>query len=183
MLSAEVVGAYVALGDAWTQRDLAQADLQRAQTFDKLTTQRVKAGIDSKFQQTQADAAVAQAQAQVAAADNEVRSSGIELAVLLGRGPDRALDIQPPKPLPANALALPTTLPAELIGRRPDVVAARWHVEASAKDIKSARAAFLPNVNRSEEHTSELQSPVHLVCRLLLEKKKKNIHYAILVYD
>src|SRR5438876_4089075 len=28
--------------------------------------------------------------------------------------------------------------------------------------------------NRSEEHTSELQSPVHLVCRLLLEKKKKN---------
>src|SRR5438876_9207905 len=28
---------------------------------------------------------------------------------------------------------------------------------------------------RSEEHTSELQSPVHLVCRLLLEKKKSNI--------
>src|SRR5690348_17969326 len=27
---------------------------------------------------------------------------------------------------------------------------------------------------RSEEHTSELQSPVHLVCRLLLEKKKSN---------
>src|SRR6266487_4812384 len=27
---------------------------------------------------------------------------------------------------------------------------------------------------RSEEHTSELQSPVHLVCRLLLEKKKQN---------
>src|SRR6476660_10394367 len=29
---------------------------------------------------------------------------------------------------------------------------------------------------RSEEHTSELQSPDHLVCRLLLEKKKKNIY-------
>src|SRR4051794_41369814 len=29
--------------------------------------------------------------------------------------------------------------------------------------------------SRSEEHTSELQSPVHLVCRLLLEKKKKNL--------
>src|SRR5690348_18487763 len=28
--------------------------------------------------------------------------------------------------------------------------------------------------DRSEEHTSELQSPVHLVCRLLLEKKKQN---------
>src|SRR5438876_6884346 len=29
---------------------------------------------------------------------------------------------------------------------------------------------------RSEEHTSELQSPVHLVCRLLLEKKKHTLH-------
>src|SRR5256885_12100668 len=31
---------------------------------------------------------------------------------------------------------------------------------------------------RSEEHTSELQSPCNLVCRLLLEKKKKNKHSA-----
>src|SRR5258708_18493200 len=31
----------------------------------------------------------------------------------------------------------------------------------------------IPNLMRSEEHTSELQSPDHLVCRLLLEKKKK----------
>src|SRR5690348_17790177 len=35
---------------------------------------------------------------------------------------------------------------------------------------------------RSEEHTSELQSPVHLVCRLLLEKKKKiNQHHTIII--
>src|SRR5690348_7011621 len=33
---------------------------------------------------------------------------------------------------------------------------------------------------RSEEHTSELQSPVHLVCRLLLEKKKKNTQNVLL---
>src|SRR6266487_3168228 len=37
----------------------------------------------------------------------------------------------------------------------------------SSSRCRPARAA------RSEEHTSELQSPVHLVCRLLLEKKKK----------
>src|SRR5690348_17801136 len=33
-------------------------------------------------------------------------------------------------------------------------------------------ASLLESSDRSEEHTSELQSPVHLVCRLLLEKKK-----------
>src|SRR2546422_5937220 len=35
-------------------------------------------------------------------------------------------------------------------------------------------AAVPPGASRSEEHTSELQSRLHLVCRLLLEKKKKN---------
>src|SRR5258708_21785897 len=34
-----------------------------------------------------------------------------------------------------------------------------------------------PDTRRSEEHTSELQSPDHLVCRLLLEKKKKSMHH------
>src|ERR1039457_3415422 len=35
--------------------------------------------------------------------------------------------------------------------------------------------------SRSEEHTSELQSPCNLVCRLLLEKKKKKITFTILI--
>src|SRR4051794_41491583 len=45
--------------------------------------------------------------------------------------------------------------PARLVGRLADLAA-------------------LLRRQRSEEHTSELQSPVHLVCRLLLEKKKKS---------
>src|SRR5438876_11659094 len=38
---------------------------------------------------------------------------------------------------------------------------------------RASRRCRHGNTVRSEEHTSELQSPVHLVCRLLLEKKKK----------
>src|SRR5689334_24844023 len=41
----------------------------------------------------------------------------------------------------------------------------------------------LPGVARSEEHTSELQSQFHLVCRLLLEKKKKKTHNTIATND
>src|SRR5258708_14670172 len=40
-------------------------------------------------------------------------------------------------------------------------------------------ASSLVYWRRSEEHTSELQSPDHLVCRLLLEKKKKVVKYMI----
>src|SRR2546429_6594461 len=39
--------------------------------------------------------------------------------------------------------------------------------------LRHVQAVVAQYVTRSEEHTSELQSPLHLVCRLLLEKKKK----------
>src|SRR2546429_6128545 len=42
---------------------------------------------------------------------------------------------------------------------------------------KPRRIASLTNGARSEEHTSELQSRLHLVCRLLLEKKKKKYRH------
>src|SRR2546422_7010417 len=52
---------------------------------------------------------------------------------------------------------------------------ARGIVTRSATDATAARARRFPaiSISRSEEHTSELQSRLHLVCRLLLEKKKK----------
>src|SRR5256885_6184221 len=43
----------------------------------------------------------------------------------------------------------------------------------AARVSRGGRSGRHPRVNRSEEHTSELQSPCNLVCRLLLEKKKK----------
>src|SRR5690348_17755700 len=46
----------------------------------------------------------------------------------------------------------------------------RQFVEVDPRGVGEQQAV---EVERSEEHTSELQSPVHLVCRLLLEKKKQ----------
>lgn len=42
---------------------------------------------------------------------------------------------------------LPSNLPADLVGRRPDVVAQRWRVEATHQDIDVAKAQFYPNIN------------------------------------
>src|SRR2546426_8007774 len=42
------------------------------------------------------------------------------------------------------------------------------------RHFRSKEELFVAAFERSEEHTSELQSPCNLVCRLLLEKKKKN---------
>src|SRR5947208_4788181 len=43
---------------------------------------------------------------------------------------------------------------------------------------RQARLRFVYRIRRSEEHTSELQSPDHLVCRLLLEKKNCRLKVA-----
>src|SRR5258708_11445671 len=48
------------------------------------------------------------------------------------------------------------------------------HLQIDSKVSVSANGAELKKRRRSEEHTSELQSPDHLVCRLLLEKKKRH---------
>jgi NodT family efflux transporter outer membrane factor (OMF) lipoprotein len=42
---------------------------------------------------------------------------------------------------------MPSNIPAELVGHRPDVVAQRWRVEASGHEIEVAKARFYPNVN------------------------------------
>src|SRR2546422_11545277 len=50
----------------------------------------------------------------------------------------------------------------------------RWHPRTGTRDHSAHRIRRAEWSRRSEEHTSELQSRLHLVCRLLLEKKKKN---------
>ena len=148
-LSADVVQAYFGLAGAYAQRDLARDELQRAEDFLNLTNKRVANGIDSKFSLARIQGEAASDRAHLEAADNAVHTSGLVLAALLGKGPDRALSIERPALPTIPALALPSDLPADLLGRRPDVIAARWRVEAAGKDIKAAKTRFLPNIGIS----------------------------------
>src|SRR2546422_8232083 len=50
----------------------------------------------------------------------------------------------------------------------------RVHLDLQLHDVAALGRGSAIASSRSEEHTSELQSRLHLVCRLLLEKKKKN---------
>jgi len=146
-LSANVARAYARLGYAFAQKDVADAEYQRASESRKLTAQRVAAGLDSQLQLKQGDAEVAQAQRRQAVADRAVDAARSALSVLLGKGPDRGLSIGRPAVLQPSAVAVPANLPANLIGHRPDLVAARWRVEAAQKQIKAAKTEFLPNVS------------------------------------
>jgi NodT family efflux transporter outer membrane factor (OMF) lipoprotein len=69
------------------------------------------------------------------------------LAALTGAGPDRGLAITRPAVAFERPFGLPAELGANLIGRRPDIVAARLQAEAAASRIEQKRAEFYPNVN------------------------------------
>lgn len=149
MLSGNVARAYADLANAFEIFDVAQRELDRAMSVRKLTNQRVRAGLDSMLQFKQADASVPAARQQVAAAQLGIAQARSALAALLGAGPDRGLAIERPEMLNPIALELPSRLPAELLGRRADIVAARWRVEAASRDIDVAKAEFYPNFNLS----------------------------------
>ena len=146
-LSGNVARAYAQLGTAFTQQDLAQAELKRANEARELTQQRVSAGIDNRIQLDQGDAEVATAQQGLAMAAQAVVSARSALSALLGEGPDRGLQIHRPQTLALAQLTVPESLPVGLLGHRADLVAARWRVEAARKDIKAAKTEFLPNIS------------------------------------
>lgn len=146
-LSGNVARAYAQLGYAFTQQDLAAGELKRANQARELTRQRVAAGIDNQIALKQGDAEVASAEQEAALASRAVDAARSSLSVLLGKGPDRGLQIARPQLLRPAELAVPSNLPLDLVGHRADLVAARWRVEAAGKDIKAAKTAFLPNIS------------------------------------
>ncbi|MFK2900704.1 efflux transporter outer membrane subunit [Dyella jejuensis] len=148
-LSVNVARAYVALGYAFAQQDVAAGELQRASQTLALTRRLLAGGLGTTQQEAFADAQVASAQQQQAQAARAIDAARSSLSVLLGQGPDRGLRIARPRMLNPGQVALPDTLPVNLLGRRADLVAARWQVEAAARDIKAARIDFLPNISLS----------------------------------
>src|SRR5438876_5866890 len=75
---------------------------------------------------------------------------------------------------PPRSTLFPYTTLFRSLAQRGDRVVLHVHLldEAALPDERPHRRFDAGLRERSEEHTSELQSPVHLVCRLLLEKKK-----------
>jgi NodT family efflux transporter outer membrane factor (OMF) lipoprotein len=109
--------------------------------------QRVKIGLDTEAQLKQATARISQARADIESTDEAIGLTKNALAALIGAGPDRGLSIERPSIGTLEAQGVPGDASTDLIGRRPDIAAARTQVEAAAQRIKEARAAFYPSIN------------------------------------
>jgi len=146
-LSAQIALAYADLGRLFAERDLAERSAQVKEETAGLVSRRVTNGVDTRAELEQAEAGAPAARAQLAAVDEDIAHAKNRIAALMGAGPDRGIEIARPAVAQVKAFGLPAQLAADLLGRRPDIVAARWRAEAAAKRIGVARAQFYPNIN------------------------------------
>ncbi|WHO38186.1 efflux transporter outer membrane subunit [Sphingobium sp. AP49] len=149
MLSTGIADAYADLARLYAERDTSAAALDIRTATQKLTDDRVRSGLDTRGDLRQSESEVATSRANLAAADEQIALRRNQIAALLGAGPDRGLTIARPAIASLNARGLPAGITTDLVGRRPDVAAARARVEAAASRIKVARADFFPAISIS----------------------------------
>lgn len=144
-LTGAVVHAYVELDRQYALADIARRSVAQREAILAITRKRVEAGLDTAVELRTAEATLPQARVDLHRTEAELARAQHRLAALGVQGPDAEIT-RPALDLDA-ALPAPATLPADLLARRPDVLAARSAIDAADAGRSAARAAFYPDVN------------------------------------
>ena len=148
-LAAAIASQYADLAQLFVLRDTLQRSVEIRQKTVQMFADRFEHGMETKGGLSEAKVRLIGAEAELLANEEQIGLQRYRIAALLGAGPDRALAIM----RPTVNLRVPAGLPAEiatnLLGRRPDIVAARLQAEASAHSIDQKKAEFYPNINLS----------------------------------
>lgn len=145
LLAGSVTQAYIALSRAYALIDVADETVKQQSALNGLTAGRVRAGLDSPASQKQSEALLAIARENLTQATANRDLAVHAIAALIGRGAD-AYNITRPQ-LNEAALALPATLPADLLARRADIAAALARIDAATAGRQAAHQAFYPDIN------------------------------------
>jgi len=147
LISASLASAYAELAHLYAVRDTYQETLALRGKTVELFRQRYQYQLETLASVRQAEGLKAQAEADLQFTDERIALQKNALAALMGAGPDRGLSIARPSARVAVSSGLPSSLALDLLGRRPDIVAARWRAEAAARRIDQSKAGFYPSVN------------------------------------
>jgi NodT family efflux transporter outer membrane factor (OMF) lipoprotein len=148
-LTTALARTYNQLARLYVLHDIAQQEVERREQIDRITAGRIATGLDTQVERKTAQANLATARSALAALDGSILTTRYQLAALMGEGPDRGLSITRPALGVGDEVRLPDNLPADLVSRRPDIVAARWRVDAITHEVKEAKAEFYPDINLS----------------------------------
>ena len=146
-LSGALAQSYINLMLAYQNGDIADATVAQREAILKLTEGKYQSGLENGSAVEQAKNLLAQAKIDkmrfAAQRDMDVHA----IAALVGEGANAYGTIERPHPALDAVLPLPATLPADLLARRPDILAARARVAAAAKGREAAHAQFYPDIS------------------------------------
>jgi NodT family efflux transporter outer membrane factor (OMF) lipoprotein len=146
LLAANVARSYFQLVRLQAQLGLAQRTLAQRQTTHNLVLSRVNAGLDTALELQQATSALPDARLQIELL-NEQKALTLNALAALTAQPASTLKLDLPALEKIAGVRVAQAMPLDLLGRRSDIAAARWRVEAATSDVASAKSRFYPNIN------------------------------------
>ncbi|MCX8520338.1 MAG: efflux transporter outer membrane subunit [Rhodoferax sp.] len=146
LLAANVTRSYFQLLRLEAQLALAQYTLAQRTHIQQLVRERLDAGLDTQLELQQASSALPDARYQMEVLAEQKALTLNTLAALTAQ-PVAALHLSIPALDQINGASVADAMPLDLLGRRSDIAAARWRVEAALQDVAAAKAQFYPNIN------------------------------------
>ncbi|MFT8451348.1 MAG: efflux transporter outer membrane subunit [Zymomonas mobilis] len=146
-LTTSIAAAYANLSRLFEERQVLNRTLAVRSHVLELTQQRLGHGLDNDSTMQDASARLANTQADLTANQESIDLVRHQIAALMGAGPDRGMAITRPQSVKLRAVGLPDNAALNLLGRRPDIVAARLTAEAAGYRVKVAKTQFYPNVS------------------------------------
>lgn len=146
-LTANIANTYVQLRVWQAEREVAIEHTNRQQRVVKITEDRMECGLGNKLEIAQAREVYYSTVASISMLESSINTAINSLAILVGLYPEQIYQtLIKPRPLPDYHILVPVGIPANLVSRRPDIVAARQQLESYAKALGVARKDFLPTL-------------------------------------
>jgi NodT family efflux transporter outer membrane factor (OMF) lipoprotein len=147
VLAAAVANQYVKLQYDIAALQISEAILHQRQAILNIIQARGSHGVESDIPRSTANAELEAAKINVVALTEQIELSQHELAALMGKNPSTTQITANKFNYQKKLLELPKVLRANVLGRRPDIVASRWRIEEAAQKVNVAKARFYPNIN------------------------------------
>ena len=142
-----LVQNYAQLSMAFALRDVEEERLHLLKERISIARRELSAGLSTEMAVSEIEVLLPLAEARIERVDEHIALLRNQLAALSGQGSGAGDRILRPTISLSAQIGIAENLPANLIGKRPDLVANRWHIEAAAQGIESAKADFYPNIN------------------------------------
>jgi NodT family efflux transporter outer membrane factor (OMF) lipoprotein len=146
LLASTVARSYFQWVRLNAQLAVAQSTFTQREQSKKLVQDRLTAGLDTQLELHISESALPDARLQIELLKEQQTLTLNALAALTGQQ-KAPLTLIPSAQATIKNVASATAIPMDLLGRRADIVAARWRVEAATQDVGNAKTLFYPNIN------------------------------------